>query len=83
MAPLSQLPDGAAAEVVQVVAAEPLRRRLLDLGFVPGTVVVPLRAAPLGGMRAYRIRGSTFAIRSREASQVTVEQLPERLPDRG
>ncbi len=83
MSPLSRIPDGAAAEIVQVVAPDPLCRRLLDLGFVPGTVVVPMRVAPMGGMRAYSIRGSTFAIRSHEASQIAVKQLPERPRYRG
>ena len=72
---LSALRSGEQAEVVEVRAKGLVRRRLLDLGFVPGTVVWLERTAPFGDPRSYRIRSSSFALRDREAEQVTVRRL--------
>lgn len=47
-----------------------LRRRLLDLGFVPGAVVEVLRKSPLGDPIAYRVSNTTIALRKEESSQI-------------
>ena len=49
-----------------------MRGRLLDLGFVPGTVVEPIRRSPLGDPTAYRIRGTVIALRSEEGNKILV-----------
>jgi DtxR family Mn-dependent transcriptional regulator len=48
------------------------RRRLLDLGFVPGTVVTAERRAALGDPVAYRVRGALVALRRAHAAWVLV-----------
>ncbi|HJO05748.1 MAG TPA: FeoA family protein [Chloroflexota bacterium] len=45
---------------------------MLDLGFVPGTPVELDQQAPFGDLRAYRIRGSVFALRAAESWSVKV-----------
>ena len=52
MLPLSRLPLGKTARILSLSAQEPLRGRLLDLGFVPEGEITPLYAAPLGDPRA-------------------------------
>ncbi|MGE5703964.1 MAG: FeoA family protein [Clostridia bacterium] len=47
-----------------------LRRRLLDLGFVPGNVVEVLQKSPLKDPVAYRINNTTIALRKEESSQI-------------
>ena len=73
MYPLSRLPMGRPARVLSLSAAEPLRSRLMDLGFVPGNEVRPLFAAPLGDPRAYLVCDTVIALRQRDAATVAVE----------
>ena len=74
MIPLSRLPLGRSARILSLSAAEPLNSRLLDLGFMPGGMVRPLYAAPLGDPRAYLICETVIALRQRDAATVTVEE---------
>jgi DtxR family Mn-dependent transcriptional regulator len=48
------------------------RRRLLDLGFVPGTVVEVDMVSPAGDPTAYRVRGSVVALRREQANLVRI-----------
>ena len=73
MFPLSRLPLGHTARVQSLSAQEPLKGRLMDLGFVPGSEVRPLYAAPLGDPRAYLICDTVIALRQRDAATVAVE----------
>ena len=74
MIPLSRLPIDREARILSLSAAEPLNSRLLDLGFVPGGMVRPLYAAPLGDPRAYLICETVIALRQRDAATVAVEE---------
>ncbi len=72
---LSELPVGKRARVVDIArACRGLpRRRLLDLGLVPGTVVeAELRSAG-GDPVAYRVRGAQIALRRDQAELIHVE----------
>jgi DtxR family transcriptional regulator, Mn-dependent transcriptional regulator len=51
----------------------PQRRRLLDLGVVPGTTIVPELVSTWGDPVAYRIRGAVIALRREQASWIEVE----------
>ena len=73
MFPLSRLPLGHSARVLSLSAKEPLRSRLLDLGFVPGSEITPLYAAPLGDPRAYLVCDTVIALRQRDAATVAME----------
>ena len=73
MIPLSRLPLGHEARIRSLSAREPLRERLLDLGFVPGGEITPLYAAPLGDPRAYLVCDTVIALRQRDAATVAVE----------
>ena len=75
MFPLSRLPMGKKARVLSLSSQEPLRGRLIDLGFVPGSEITPLYAAPMGDPRAYLICDTVIALRQRDAATVAVEGL--------
>ncbi len=49
------------------------RRRLLDLGVVPGTVITAEMRSPSGDPMAYRIRGALIALRQAHARWIEVE----------
>jgi DtxR family Mn-dependent transcriptional regulator len=51
------------------------RRRLFDLGIIPGTTIEVEMVNPSGDPTAYRIRGSVIALRGNQARQIRV--LPE------
>ncbi len=78
--PLSSVRVGDEAEVVgfsrRCRGLE--RRRLLDLGLLPGTVVKARMASPAGDPVAYRVRGAVIALRRSQARQIKVRQsIPE------
>ncbi|WP_428911599.1 FeoA family protein [Niallia sp. Krafla_26] len=50
-----------------------MRRRLLDLGFVKGVEVLVLQRSPLGDPVAYRVSGTTVALRKEESSKILGE----------
>jgi Fe2+ transport system protein FeoA len=59
------------------------RRRLMELGLVPGTVVEVVRVAPLGDPLELSVRGCELSIRKSEARSVTVTALAETLSEPG
>jgi ferrous iron transport protein A len=50
-----------------------MRRRLLDLGFVPGAMVEVIRKSPLGDPIAFRVSQTTIALRKEESSKIEGE----------
>lgn len=70
---LSQLLPGKLGRVTRLKAIGLTRRRLLDLGLIPGTKVKSIRKSPLGDPIAYEIRGAVIALRKEESSQIFVQ----------
>jgi ferrous iron transport protein A len=66
------------ARVVKLLVEGQTRRRLLDLGLLPGTEVRAVMKSPLGDPTAYEIRGSVLALRSEDASKIVVKALSAR-----
>ena len=74
---LSSLKQGQSAEVAGIsrVCRGAQRRRLMDLGIVPGTII-SLGMISLGGdPRAYQIRGATIALRNDQARFIQIKML--------
>lgn len=73
---LAGLKPGQKAVVVGLSPAcrGPERRRLLDLGFVPGTEVKVVMESPLGDPVAYEVRGTTVALRRDQARVVQITE---------
>ncbi|MBP1690725.1 MAG: DtxR family transcriptional regulator, partial [Bacteroidetes bacterium] len=49
------------------------RRRIMDLGIVPGTRVTPELDSLTGNPRAYLVRGTLVALRNEQTDQIFVE----------
>jgi DtxR family Mn-dependent transcriptional regulator len=80
---LSALKLGETANVVRISPAcrGVQLRRLLDLGFVPHTLVQAELRSPSGDPTAYRIRGSLIALRQEQANQICItRQMTEASP---
>jgi DtxR family Mn-dependent transcriptional regulator len=76
---LSILGKGESANVTQISpscrGAE--RRRLMDLGILPGTRIKAEFISPGGDPTAYRIRGAVIALRKEQAKHIRINRLLE------
>jgi len=48
------------------------RKRLMDLGFVPGTLVEVAISSPFKDPTAYRVKGGLIALRKIQASKINI-----------
>ena len=69
---LADLPLGRVATVRAVDGPRAFRRRLLEMGLVPGTEVRVVTIAPLGDPLRIEVRGGQWSIRKSEAAQIAV-----------
>ena len=67
---LDALRVGQWGEVAEVMTEPAMRRRLLDLGLVPGTAVSCTAVSPAGDPAAYLIRGAVIALRREDSDGV-------------
>lgn len=58
--------------ISEVGGERSFRRRLMELGLVPGTLVVLRQVAPLGDPLELEVRGCRLSIRRREAAAVAL-----------
>ena len=72
---LAEMRIGESARVVRLLVEGPTRRRLLDLGLLPGTEVRAALKSPMGDPMAYDIRGSVLALRFEDASKIVVKPM--------
>ncbi len=72
---LNQLDAGARATVTGIRNQNAERRRLFDLGILPGTVIEAVLHSPLGDPVAYRVRHSVVALRREQAELIDVESI--------
>jgi len=79
--PLSILKPGETGEVLTLSprfrGSE--RRRMMDLGILPGTVIQAEMNSPSGDPTAYRIRGALIALRDDQADLIRIKSAPEAL----
>ena len=69
---LDQLPVGGGATVTALDCSGAQRRRMLDLGFIPGSSVRALQESPWGDPVAYGIRGAVIALRREDAHHIAI-----------
>ena len=71
--PLSQLKKGQGAIVVRIGGKGAVRRRMMDMGVVPGAEVSVIRVAPFGDPVEYSIKGYSLSLRKSEAENIIIE----------
>lgn len=69
---LSQIKIGSACIVSALHLEGLLRRRMMDLGIIPGTAVQCILRGPSGDPTAYAVRGTTIALRKEDAAKINV-----------
>ncbi|KNF07231.1 Fe2+ transport system protein A [Gottschalkia purinilytica] len=72
---LDKMPLGAKVKVKEISKDAHVKRRLMDMGVVPGVQVEIKGKAPLGDPIEILIRGYKLTLRKNEASNIIVEQL--------
>lgn len=77
---LANIDLGATVTVQSIGGHGSFRRRLLELGLLPGTSVMVQSVAPLGDPLELRVRGASMSIRRADAA--VVEVVPRRTPSR-
>ena len=73
MIPLSAVPEGSVAKVINLFTTGSMRRRLQDIGLIEGTDVECLQKSPSGAPVAYYIRGAVIALRSEDSRNILVQ----------
>ncbi|MDG2051332.1 MAG: FeoA family protein [Myxococcota bacterium] len=79
---LSEIRPGSECEVMGVDLGDAAGRRMLDLGFLPGTRVQVLRRAPLGDPSLYALRGFQLCLREADSRHVRVTRKASKEPSR-
>jgi len=72
---LARLPLSHPATLRAIHGDRPFRRRLMELGLLPGTTVEVTRVAPLGDPLELQVRGCRLSIRRRDAEAVELQPL--------
>lgn len=72
---LCDIETGKKVQVVKVTGQDDLKRRVLDMGLVPGTIVSMERKAPFNDPISIWFRGYELSLRLSEAEAVLVKPL--------
>ena len=72
---LTNLPIGATAKVTGINGNNPITKRLMEMGVVPGASVRVVKSAPFGDPLEIRVRGYHLAMRKNEADTIEVQSL--------
>lgn len=70
---LADLATGESGVLTAMNLPEADAQRLMELGFLPGSVIVAARNAPGGDPRVYRVEGTEFALRGETARHILVD----------
>jgi len=73
---LAEVPRLQAATLVRVSGPRVFRRRLLEMGLVPGVDVTVVNVAPLGDPLELEVRQCRLSIRRSEAAAIEVAMAP-------
>lgn len=72
---LADLSPGSVCQIVSLELSGLLRRRILDLGIVPGTLIQCIRRGPSGDPTAYQVRDTLIALRREDTAQILVKNI--------
>lgn len=72
---LTQMKPGENAVVKKLTTQGIIRRRLQDLGIIPGTKLECIQKSPLGDPVAYMVRGAVIALRHEDAKTVLIGDM--------
>lgn len=71
---LNQLPLNHRGIVISLNCNDSIKRRLLDLGLIPGTYITPIFTSPFGEPVAFEFRDTIISIREEDTSLIKVKK---------
>lgn len=74
---LNLLQPGEKAHIKTLLDTGALRRRMMDMGLVPGVEVEVIRLAPWGGPMQIRVKGYYLAMRLSECAKIIVDRIEQ------
>ena len=69
---LATLSEGSVARLIGLTGDGPFRRRLMELGLLPGTAVRVVRRSGIGGVLEIEVRNCRLTLRYGEAQSLLV-----------
>lgn len=72
---LGDLKSGERACVEYIQGGGAIRRRMMDMGIVPGVELEVVRRAPFGGPLQVRLKGYYLAMRRGECAKIVVTEI--------
>ena len=72
-----QFASDGAGRVIDMTLSGVLRRRLFDLGVIPGAVICRRYTAPTGSPIAFEVQGAIVALRRSDAENLIVQEVTE------
>ena len=76
MGNLAKLALGESARIKAIGVTGPMKRRLMDMGLVPGELVKVVKVAPLGDPIEVTVKSYSLSLRKKEAESIAVEVTP-------
>jgi ferrous iron transport protein A len=73
---LARLAPGERARIKAIGSIGPMKRRLMDMGVLPGEEILVQKVAPLGDPIEVQIRSYSLSLRKKEAEGIAVEVTP-------
>lgn len=73
MIPIHHMRPGSRGSLVTVGGTRGFRRRLMEMGLLPGTPVRLVRWVGIGDLLEVEVRGSHVSLRSADAAQLLVQ----------
>ena len=73
MKPLRDLAAGQSARLTRIGGDRAFRRRLMEMGFLPGTFVRVVRRVDIADLVEIEVRGSHISLRRSEAGSLFLE----------
>ncbi len=69
---LDTLPLNTEGFIKNINCTENIKRRLLDLGLIEGSSIIPVLVSPSKDPRAFSIRGTLIALRKEDANLINI-----------
>lgn len=81
--PLSLLEPGKKGSVVKVGGRGAIRKKIVEMGIVPGTTIEVEKLAPLGDPMDLKVKGYHLSLRKEEAAGILIQQLQDETDNGG
>jgi ferrous iron transport protein A len=74
---LSELLPGQSGRVLKIIGQGPIKRRIFDIGIVPGILLQVQKFAPLGDPMEIKVKAFNLSLRKQEAAFIQVELVAD------